>query len=178
MEACWKQSWTIAWEALLYFMLLDGVALLGLNHLFIVHKDSIEWLLSWLTGVAAPVCNYWVKLMSAKPTHQPSIAGSWQELQDGTRIPTSLANLADPKQELPYRPSELGSAATDVHSLQGQHFLAACCKLAYEHAPVMQDTIARCGLFRVCDLAYKDVMTGTACVEAEIRVREQTPEYP
>ena len=50
MEACAKQSWMLAWEAFLYFALLDGVALLGLNHLFIAHKQNIERFLSGLTG--------------------------------------------------------------------------------------------------------------------------------
>ena len=50
MEACAKQSWMLAWEAFLYFALLDGVALLGLNHLFIAHKQNIERFLSRITG--------------------------------------------------------------------------------------------------------------------------------
>ena len=40
----------LAWEAFLYFALLDGVALLGMNHLLIAHKQNIERFLSRVTG--------------------------------------------------------------------------------------------------------------------------------
>ena len=29
IAACWRQSWMLTWEALLYFALLDAVALVG-----------------------------------------------------------------------------------------------------------------------------------------------------
>ena len=71
-------------------------------------------------------------------------AGSWQVLEDGTQGVTSLANLADPSHDLPYKPLQLGSDATNVQSLRGRHFMAACCELAYEPSPVMEDTVSRC----------------------------------
>ena len=70
-------------------------------------------------------------------------AGSWQVLEDGTQGVTSLANLAAPSHDLPYKPLELGSDATDVQTLRGRHFMAACCELAYEPSPVMEDTVSR-----------------------------------
>lgn len=64
-------------------------------------------------------------------------------LQDGTHGVTSLANLADPGHDLPYNPLELGPDATNVHTLRGLHFMAACCELAYEPSKVMEDTVRR-----------------------------------
>ena len=129
----------LAWEAVLYFALLDGVALLGLNHLFIAHKQRLDLALAWLAGQEASCSSLKLKAALSHPC-----AGSWQVLESGHRVPTCTANLSAPDHSLPYAPAKLGQRAGDVRCLEGLHFLAACCKLVYEDMRVAEQTVSRC----------------------------------
>ena len=67
-------------------------------------------------------------------------AGSWHVCRNGQHIAASTANLS-----APHAASERNTLSSDVYSLEGLHFLAACCTLVYEHTQVIEETIVdRC----------------------------------